>query len=483
MPTVDFDWQPIAPFTSLSMLGFLVLIVGLLFPRMFRETLGAIVLIGFAAALLFTLQGWGEPNTAFFGLITSDKFSTAFSAIFILGAALTLLLSLNSVEGKYLIYADYFALIVFATAGMTLMAAGTHLLTIFLGLETLSIALYVLAGFRRESKFALESSFKYFLLGAFASGFLLYGIALVYGVVGSVDLRDVAVYVDSYGVASSKMLLTGLILLFVGLGFKIAVFPFHMWAPDVYQGAPTPIAAFMATGSKAAGFASLLRILTSFNIVGETSWQNMLWVIAVATMLLGNIIALKQDNVKRMLAYSSIAHAGYILIGLLAGSELGSSSMIFYLLTYTFMNLGAFGVISYLSTAESEILTFRDFRGMAYRRPFAAVAMAIFMFSLAGIPPTAGFIAKFYLFSAGVQAGYIWLVILAVISSMVSLYFYLGLVVQMFMTPEEKDAPATAPQQPAVALALLSAIFAVIYLGIFPTRWFQLFKELASSLI
>ncbi|MFQ5632291.1 MAG: NADH-quinone oxidoreductase subunit N, partial [bacterium] len=431
MTGIDFDWLPVAPFLILSVLGFAILTIGIISPKMYRGTLGTIVLIGFAVTFVITLQGWGDAHSAFFGMITSDKFSTAFGCIFILGATLTLGLSINPVEDKYLLYADYFSLVIFATAGMVLMAAGTNLLTLFLGLETLSIALYVLAGFRRSNVFALEASFKYFLLGAFASGFLLYGIALIYGTAGSTDLQKIAEFVSREGIAGSKMFYAGFLLLLVGLGFKISVFPFHLWAPDVYQGAPTPISAFMATGSKAAGFAALLRVVVTLNAANEAGWQATLWIISVATMILGNIIALKQDNVKRMLAYSSIAHAGYILIGVLAGNHLGSSGILFYLLTYTFMNIGAFGVISYISTSEHEFVTFQDFRGLGSRRPFAAVAMATFMFSLAGIPPMAGFVAKFYLFSAGIKAGYLWLVIIAVITSMISLYYYLGLVVQM----------------------------------------------------
>ncbi len=479
---LQIKWIPVAPFLALSVLGFVMMIIGLYFPRMYRESLGAITLIGLAIAFFFVMQNWGEAKFAFSSMIIGDKFSTVFNGLFIIGAVLTILLSMNATENKYLLYADYFALVVFATAGMVLMAAATHLLTLFLGLETLSIALYVLAGFRRSNEFSLESAFKYFLLGAFASSFLLYGIALIYGATGSANLYEVSQYLSDHGFGSSLMLLIGILLLFVGFGFKIAVFPFHMWAPDVYQGAPTPIAAFMATGSKAAGFAALLRVAITLDIQTFIGMDKVIWVIAFATMTIGNILALRQENIKRMLAYSSVAHAGYILVGLLAENELGHSGIIFYLLSYTFMNIGAFGVISYLSSADKERVTYQDFRGLAYRRPFAALAMALFMFSLAGIPPTAGFISKFYIFSAALKAGYLWLVIIAVVNSMVSLYYYLGVVVQMFMAREEA-APSTASQQPAVALALTVAMFAVLVLGIFPSRWLLIFQELARSFI
>ncbi len=477
------DWVPVAPFIALSVLGFLIMLIGLYFPRIYRETLGTIALIGLAITFFLVLQNWGEPRYAFSNTIVGDKFSTVFNGLFVIGAALTILLSLNSQENRYVLYADYFTVIIFATAGMVLMSAGTHLLTIFLGLETLSIALYVLAGFRRENEFSLESAFKYFLLGAFASGFLLYGIAFVYGATGSAEIQAVTQWIQQNGLTGSWMLPVGFLLLFIGLGFKLAIFPFHMWAPDVYQGAPTPISAFMATGSKAAAFAALLRIAVGTQSYAALGWEQVLWIIAVASMTVGNIIALRQDNIKRMLAYSSIAHAGYILVGFIANNELGHSGMLFYLLSYTFMNIGAFGVISYLSTADHEFVTLQDMRGLAYRRPFAAIAMAVFMFSLAGIPPTAGFISKFYIFSAAVKAGYVWLVILGVINSMISLYYYLGVIVQMFMSATDEKAPVPAAQQPAVALALVVSIFAVLGLGIFPSRWLAVFMEMARSFI
>ncbi|RME01150.1 MAG: NADH-quinone oxidoreductase subunit N [Calditrichaeota bacterium] len=480
---IAINWTPVAPFLCLSLLGFLLVIIGMVFPKVYRETLGTLTLIGLAVTFFWALQNWGSPTPAFAGMIVGDKFSTAFNCIFIIGAAFTVLLSLNLTEDRYLNYADFFAIVVFATAGMLLMAAGTHLLTIFLGLETLSIALYVLAGFRRENVFSLESAFKYFLLGAFASGFLLYGIALIYGATGTASISEIHEFIRQQGLTSSMMLPIGTLLVFVGFGFKIAVFPFHMWAPDVYQGAPTPVSAFMATGSKAAGFAALLRVAFSMNIGEIVGWENVLWVIIVVTMTLGNIIALRQSNIKRMLAYSSIAHAGYIMVGFLAHSDMGESGMLFYLLSYTFMNIGAFGVISYLSTGKHEFVTFDDFKGLAYKRPFAAVVMAVFMFSLAGIPPTAGFISKFYIFSAAVKAGYVWLVIIAVINSMISLYYYLGVLVRMFMTTQEEEWPEVAPQQPAVALALALSALAVLGLGIFPSRWFSVFLELTRSFI
>jgi NADH-quinone oxidoreductase subunit N len=493
------DFYLLAPELTLALLGFLVLALGLIFPRLYSEALLAIVLIGLATSMIFATQHWGNPPaTAFYGMITVDKFSVGFQCLFIVSAALTVMLSLNALEEKYLLYSEYFALIIFATVGMMLMASSAHLLTLFLGLETLSVSLYVLAGFRRTDPKALEASFKYFLLGAFASGFLLYGIALIYGSAGSASLTKLAEYVSQRLSATTvstptshpapglaawpSLFITGLVLMVIGFGFKIALVPFHAWAPDVYQGAPTPISAFMATGSKAAGFAALLRLLLASDIMTAAVWQQIFWAIAVATMTIGNIIALRQENIKRMLAYSSIAHAGYILIGAIANNENGHAGVLFYLLSYTFINIGAFGVVALLAKSEQEYVNISEYRGLAYRRPFAAVAMAIFMFSLSGIPPTAGFLAKFYVFSGAVQAGYIWLVILGVINSMISLYYYLGIVVVMFMQEPEGEKKPVTPL-PAVVIAIGIAVFATLNLGLFPGQWMDKFQALARSLL
>ncbi len=474
-----------APALVLAALGFFMLIIGLMFPRMYRETLAAIVLIGFAVAVFITIQNWNESAVLFNGMISMDKFTAGFTCLFLISAGLTLLLSLNSLDGSSLLVSEFFALIIFATLGMILMAASTHLLTLFLGVETLSVSLYILAGFRRDDKFSLESSFKYFLLGAFASGFLLYGIALVYGGAGSANLKALAEALStgsSQAASSSALLTAGLVLMVVGFGFKIALVPFHAWAPDVYQGAPTPISAFMATGSKAAGFAALMRVVLNSGIMNNVEWQQVFWMIAVATMTVGNLVALRQENLKRLLAYSSIAHAGYILVGILANNELGSSAVLFYLLSYTFMNIGAFGVVALMARAGNEYVDLKDFRGLAYRRPLAAVAMSIFMFSLAGIPITAGFISKFYIFLAAMQAGYLWLVILGVINSMISLYYYLGVVVTMFMQKPEGEEVSFEPL-PAVGLALLIAVFGTIQLGLSPAKWLETFQDLARAVM
>lgn len=472
----------ISPAMALTLTGFVIIAYGLISSRTRRGGLLVIALLGLAVSAILALRMWDSNASAFANMVVSDNFALAFSFIFMIGAALTLLLAVNEHEGGYLLYAEFFAIVFFATVGMVLMASATNLVTIFLGLETLSISLYVLAGFKRVEPKSLEAAFKYFLLGAFASGFLLYGIALIYGATGSLDLGKISGYVSSRSVLNEPLLVLGGLLIIVGFGFKVAVVPFHMWAPDVYQGAPTPIAAFMSTGSKAAAFAAMIRVLFAATDGSVTDWVRILWVLAVLTMFVGNIAAIVQSNIKRMLAYSSIAHAGYILIGLLAWNDIGTSSVMFYLITYTFMNIGAFGVISYLSTRQKEYVELDDFKGLGHQRPWVAITMSLFMFSLAGIPPTAGFVGKFYLFSAAVKAGHIPLVVLGVINAMISLYYYLGVVVAMFMKEPAELALEIKPV-PAVSFGLVIAAAGTLGLGLFPSQLMHLFQQIVIRML
>jgi NADH-quinone oxidoreductase subunit N len=471
------DLRAILPELILAAGGLVVLLVAVIWPKASRGLQGTVSLVTVLLAFGFVPSLWGENLSGFGGLVAADNYALVFGVIFLISAALTILLSLNRHETGYILYDEFFALVLFAAFGMMLMAAGTDLLTIFIGLETLSISLYVLAAFRRNDPKALESAFKYFLLGAFASAFLLYGIALMYGVSGSTRIVVLADFVLNEGFLSDPLFVIGFILALVGFGFKVAVVPFHMWTPDVYQGAPTPVTAFMATGSKAAGFAALLRVLGTAFGDHAVHWQTAVWVLAVLTMTIGNITALRQQNIKRMLAYSSIAHAGYVLVGIIAANEMATSSAVFYLLAYTFMTAGAFGVVSMLASQKEEFVELSAYRGLAYNAPTVALVMSVFMFSLAGIPPTAGFMGKFYLFSAAVKAGFIWLVIFGVINSMISLYYYLGVVVNMFMSEAEATTPVPV-RVPAVAVALGIAVFGTLALGLFPSQWMDLLVQL-----
>jgi NADH-quinone oxidoreductase subunit N len=365
---------------------------------------------------------------------------------------------------------------------MMLMAAGTHLIIIFLGLETMSISIYILAGMMREDRKSVESALKYFLLGAFATCFLLYGIALLYGATGSLYLQDIAVYISSKNLLRNPMLLMSLVFLTIGFGFKIASVPFHMWTPDVYEGAPTSITAFMATGVKAAGFAAFVRVFFSALPALQPYWKEIMWILAVATMTVGNIIALSQSNIKRMLAYSSIAHAGYILVAFTAGNELGIASILFYLLAYVFMNIGAFTVVILLGKKGKENTLLSDYAGLGYHHPLLAIAMAIFMFSLAGIPPTAGFMAKFYVFSAAVKAGYYWLAIIGVLNSAVAAYYYLRVLIHMYFREPERNL-AIGGFAPAAILVIIIALWGVLNMGILPSAFLALARQSIQFLL
>ncbi|NOT55021.1 MAG: NADH-quinone oxidoreductase subunit N, partial [Deltaproteobacteria bacterium] len=374
-------------------------------------------------------------------------------------------------------------LLLFAAVGMMLMAAATDLIVIFLGLETMSVAVYVLAGIRRQNVKGNEAALKYFLLGAFASGFFLYGAALVYGATGSVKLGAVATYISTHlsGDQSSPMLLAGMALLIVGFGFKVAAAPFHAWAPDVYEGAPTTITAFMAVGVKAAAFAAFVRVfLLSFGAL-HGQWEWILWVVAVVTMIVGNFTALVQDNIKRMLAYSSIAHAGYLLVAMVAGSELGGAALMYYLVAYGLMNLGAFAVVVAVGKKGEPNEEFNDYAGLGFRYPALAMMMTIFMLSLAGIPPLVGFTGKFYVFSAAVKAGYIWLAVIGVLNSVVSAYYYVRVIVTMYMQEGEKQVePLSA--RPALATAIVAATVGTILVGVLPAKPMALARHSFASL-
>src|SRR5882762_2119719 len=339
---------------------------------------------------------------------------------------------------------EFYILVLFAAVGMVIMASANDLIVIFLGLETMSLSLYVLAGFFRSRIEAGEASMKYFLLGAFASGFFVYGIALIYGATGSTNLDKLGVAVAG-GAGRDPLLLIGFGLLVVGFGFKISSVPFHMWTADVYEGAPTSVTALIATGSKAAAFAALVRVLLQSLRPLQGEWTWLFWGLAVLSMTLGNVVAIAQQNLKRLLAYSSIAHVGYMLIGIVAGGSLGNGAVLFYLLVYTFTTAGAFGVILLLERGGEEAVGIDDTAGLATRHPLAALALALFLLSLVGIPPTAGFVGKFYLFGAAVRSGYIWLAVIGVLNSAVAAYYYLRLIVFMYILEPDGAPTLVAP--------------------------------------
>ena len=484
MKIPEINLYLIAPEIIITLFGFLVLLVDVfLAKKEGKGYLGILSLIGIIIAFFYTLPQIGSVKSGFEGMFISDGFSLFFKLIFLIIAFLTILISMGYTQREGIEFGEYYALILFATLGMMLMAAGTHLITIFLGLETMSISIYILAGMMREDRRSVEAAMKYFLLGAFATGFLLYGIALIYGATGSLHLKDVASYIASKSnLLRSPMLLMSLVFLTIGFGFKIASVPFHMWTPDVYEGAPTSITAFMATGVKAAGFSALIRVFFSALPSFRPDWTSIMWVIAVATMTVGNIVAISQTNIKRMLAYSSIAHAGYILVAFVAGNALGTSGILFYLMTYAFMNLGAFTVVILLGKKGEENTLINDYAGIGFKYPLLAAAMTIFLLSMAGIPPLGGFMAKFYVFSAAVESKFYWLVILGVINSAISVYYYLRVTVLMYFRESEREI--TGLQfSPASVVALVLAVIGTLYMGIFPANVLSLAQKSIAGLM
>jgi NADH-quinone oxidoreductase subunit N len=411
----------------------------------------------------------GAKGTMFSGMITTGGYANYFDVLFCAAGVLSMIAArpyLQRMDGEL---DEYYTLLVSAVTGMMLMAHANHMLVTFIGIELMSISFYVMAGFLRSDIRSVEASLKYFLLGAFASGFLVYGMALIYGATGALDYAGIASVVTADGLRFPVLFAIGATLLVIGFCFKIAAFPFHQWAPDVYEGAPTAVTAFMSTAGKAAAFSALIpvaAVLMSGNAAVTGQMQLMVAVVAAITMLVGNISAIVQTNVKRMLAYSSVAHAGYMLMGIVNGSAAGSEAIVFYATAYTFMQIGAFVIVGILEREHGGHLLLDDYAGLGKRQPMLAALMAIFMFSLAGIPPLGGFFGKYLLFVSAIDAGYTWLTIVAVLSSVISVWFYLGLVVKMYFTEPSGDTSEAPSGIAAVTLAVTTV--AVIALGVLP---------------
>jgi NADH-quinone oxidoreductase subunit N len=461
-PISLYDLLATAPTTIVGLVAVLVLLLDALSVKL-RPFTGWLGILGLLVAAGAALQAIDTNGEAFLGMVHTGGAASYFALVFAVSGILSLLLSQVYNRAQGIDHGEFNALVLFSVAGMMLMASAADLIIFFLGLELMSICFYVLAGFARARPTSNEAALKYFLLGAFATGFLLYGIALIYGATGTTALTGIL----EQGSLHSALFVTGLGLLAIGLAFKVAAVPFHMWVPDVYEGAPTTVSGFMSTGGKAAAFSAFLIVFTPAVIQRVDSLRDVLAVLAMLSMIVGNILAIAQTNVKRMLAYSSIAHAGYILVGVVAANEAGTNGVLFYLLAYTVMNVGAFGVLSIGETREGAHLTFQDYSGLASRRPALAALMALFMFSLTGIPPFAGFFGKYYVFAGAIEAGYTWLAILGVLMSVVSAYYYLRLVVLMYFSVEEKGMAPDIPRLSFAAL-VISAV-ATVGMGIFPS--------------
>jgi NADH-quinone oxidoreductase subunit N len=464
----QFPFEILTPELVLVGFAFMILLVGA-FSRAMEGRLyaGLMAASGLVIAGLFALHGYGMKAEGFYGAYQLDSFGVFLKVVILAGTFITALLSMNYLRRSEIQVYEYYSLLLFATVGMMLLVSSADLISILIAIEIMSLSVYVLVGIRPDEPFATEASLKYFILGSFASGIFVYGIAMVYGAAGSINLNQIASAVTGGTIQEPKLFAIGIGLILVGFGFKIASVPFHMWAPDVYQGAPAPITGFMSMGVKAAAFGAAIRVFAVAFGNNLSDWQPILWWLAVLTMLGGNLMALMQDNIKRMLAYSSIAHAGYILVGLAVGTLQAGAAMLFYLAAYAFMNLGAFGVIVAVSGDEKELENIPDWSGLAYRHPLLGAAMALCLFSLIGMPPTAGFFAKFYLFYSAVAAGDVSIVVIGVIASMISLYFYLKVIVYMYMRDPEREIVPAAPNL-SVRLGVLLASCAVLYLGILP---------------
>jgi len=442
-----------------------------------RKTLGAIGLVGAIAAFFATIFQAHYPGPGFWGMINVDSFSVFFHIVVTAVTTVVILTSYEYMEVQQIRAGEYYGLILFGAVGMCLMSSAVELVLIFIALEISSIATYILAGFRRRAAISSESSIKYFLLGSFATAFFLYGIALMFGATGSTSITAIGHALQMRQPPVLAYLAIALML--VGLGFKVAAAPFHIWTPDVYEGAPAPIVGFMSTGPKAAVFAVLLRILFEAHAPG-TLW--LIWVIAALSMTLGNVGALVQDNVKRLLAYSSIAHAGYLLVAFAALPDNGIPAVMFYTASYAAMNVGAFAVISHFASAGERYVTLEDYAGLGRRSPILAAALTVFLLSLIGIPVTGGFFAKFYVFSAALQAHLVGLVIIGVVNSAIGAYYYLRVIVMMYMK-EPREEVMVSPIPFGLGAALAISVIATIYLGVLPGRVLEFATKSASELL
>src|SRR5438445_1450657 len=486
LPPPSSDLVAIMPQLIVAVLAMVVLLADAIAPKMSKRALANISILGLLLALV--VQALQRPGIAaqpvLQNMVITDQYAWFFNIVFLIGALLSVLLSVDYLEREGISHGEYYALLMLSTVGMMIMGAAMDLIIVFLGLEVLSISLYILAGYARDSRVSEEAGLKYFLLGAFASAFFLYGVALVYGATQSTNLIKIASEVKAGGV--NPLLLAGAAMLVVGFGFKVAVVPFHVWTPDVYEGAPTSVTAFMSVGAKAAGFAAFLRVFSMALPGLHEESARVVAILAALTMVVGNFIAVVQQNIKRILAYSSIAHAGYIMVGMVAALHPASdanrqeaiAAVLFYTLAYTVTNLGAFAVVLAFRRVPpegrvmgEEVLDLDDYAGLGLKYPALGAAMTLFMVSLAGLPPTAGFLGKLYLFRAALGAGRTGLVIVGVLTSVVSVYYYLAVIVRMYMTtpsPAAAETEARPAGHLSLALALTAAL--TLLLGIVPGR-------------
>ena len=484
-PVFAFNPQDVLRFLPeiiLTVMGTLLMVLDPLIHKRSSNAFGHISLLALAAALGASVYAYSIGGPAFGGMLMVDGFATFFRVLVIVVGILTILPSYRFLARQNAETSEYHALLLFSIAGQCLMAASNDLIMVFIGLEISSIASYILAGYLRDDKRCNESALKYFLLGSFATAFFLYGVAIVYGLTGSVNLLTIRRAVLHQAAGDPIFLAVAAALMFVGLAFKVSAAPFQIWAPDVYQGAPTPVSAFLSAGPKAAAFAIFLRIfVTAFSPIGNR-WEPLVWTCALASMCIGNFAALLQTNIKRMLAYSSIAHAGYVLVALTARSDTGTAAAMFYLASYAFMNVGAFSAVTVLTGKGERYQSIDDFKGLGRKQPLTAALFSIFLLSLIGVPLTGGFFGKFYIFKAALDSHLYWLTVLGLLNSAVAAYYYLRILVVMYFQEPGEATNAAEPLSPGLRLALLVPALGTLFLGIFPT-WVLEFAGKSSAIV
>jgi NADH-quinone oxidoreductase subunit N len=469
---LSVDLRLIYPEIALVLGSFILLAVACI--KRLNNSAPVFTLLVYFITLWLVVRQWDHQASGFADMILCDNFGIMFKLIFVVASLVTVFLAQGYMKSRDLNYPEFYALMLVSTTGMMAMANTADLVVMLIGLEVMSVPLYVMAGFNHRSLTSNEAGIKYFMMGAFASAFLLMGIAFIFGAAETTNLRRIVTDFSYliYHQETAVYMIAGMALVLVGFGFKVAAVPFHTWVPDVYQGAPTPVTAFFSVAPKAAGFAVLLRVFT-FGFSSFSDLSSVFWILAVLTMSVGNVLALRQDNVKRMLAYSSIAHAGYVLVALATGGPDAVSAAIFYLAAYTMFNLGAFAVVSLLETNAGRKADYAELAGMSKTHPYLAATLALFMFALAGFPPTVGFFGKFYLFSAAVRSGLIWLTVIGVMNSFISVYFYLRVIKVSYFDISEEDF-ARVRFSPSMIVALAVTVIGTLGLGFFPHQLLRL---------
>jgi NADH-quinone oxidoreductase subunit N len=464
------DYLRFLPEILLVVTGTLIMVMEPLLGGNKRNAFSSITLVGFIAALVAAITANGYPGLSFSNMLIVDGFATFFRVLVIGVGILTVLSSSQYLRREHAASAEYYALLLFSVSGQCVMATANELIMIFIGLEISSIATYILAGYLRDDKRNNEAALKYFLLGSFATAFLLYGIAWIYGTTGSTNLGDIRNFLITGGGARNLTLAgTAAALMFVGFAFKVSAAPFQIWAPDVYQGAPAPVTLFMSAGPKAAAFAVFLRVFTTAFGPITNRWEPFVWSSALLTMVIGNFAALLQTNIKRLLAYSSIAHAGYLMVAVAAHNQVGVAAAMFYLAAYSFMNIGAFAVVTHFSRQGEKYVNIEDLAGLGWKQPGTAAFFSIFLLSLIGVPLTGGFFGKFYIFKAALDADLVWLSILGLLSSAVAAYYYLRIIVVMYMHEPGESTLTLEPLSPGIRTTLWAAALGTLILGIFPS--------------